>query len=87
MSETIVRDFAYKPDDPRFHGLYPTAEVSVRKPKETVVTETTDDDSDSDSDDQDAGCEWTWTYQISKTKTTPEPKNGMSTHASYLILS
>ncbi|KAI8895161.1 hypothetical protein BC833DRAFT_623282 [Globomyces pollinis-pini] len=64
MTTTIVRDFAYKPDDPRFNGIYPTVETK-KKPIEpevdTNVIVSTDDNDDDDSDDE-KDWEWQWSY-------------------------
>ncbi|KAJ3305305.1 hypothetical protein HDV03_001598 [Kappamyces sp. JEL0829] len=74
---TIIRDFAYNPSDPRFHGIYPASETD--KLKEAAEDETivlaADSEDDDDSDIDYSLWSWRWGYNNAKPRT---DHNGMT---------
>ncbi|KAJ3373756.1 hypothetical protein HDU91_004292 [Kappamyces sp. JEL0680] len=68
---TIIRDFAYNPSDPRFHGIYPASETD--KLKEAAEDETivlaADSEDDDDSDIDYSLWSWRWGYNNAKPRT------------------
>jgi hypothetical protein len=71
----IIRDFAYPPNDQRFHGDYPKAfQNSVKEP---------DDDEDvenGDNSDEEAGIDfslWEWMWFYNNVKSRSKPSNNV----------
>ena len=58
MTGTIIRDFAYQPDDPRFSGIHSVVDKksSVIKPVDKSGTSGSEDGSNRD-------WEWEWSFQ------------------------
>jgi hypothetical protein len=76
MSKTIIRDFAYTPEDQRFHGIYPSIETKEENP--TVEDETGMFEEESESDDAEQEWEWNWKFPSSKSKAKSDKKGMFS---------
>jgi hypothetical protein len=65
----IIRDFAYNPNDQRFHGNYPKALQSSLK--ESEDDEDVEDGENSDEEIDFSLWEWMWFYNNVKSRSKP----------------
>ncbi|KAJ3320177.1 hypothetical protein HDV06_005654 [Boothiomyces sp. JEL0866] len=72
----IVRDFAYKPTDTRYSGVYPALVVEQKpaKPKEQPAEEQ-EEEYESDDSNTDEDWDWSWSFNVNKAKK-PTPAKG-----------
>lgn len=65
---TIIRDFAYKPNDPRYEGIYPALNEAAKSNKErpaapsNLLSEDYDEDELDDTDVHYPDWKWSWNY-------------------------
>ncbi|KAJ3271430.1 hypothetical protein HDV01_006636 [Terramyces sp. JEL0728] len=66
----IIRDYAYKPTDTRYNGVYPTlvAEQKSAKAEKEQSSEEQEEEYDSDDSNTDEDWEWGWSYSMNKAR-------------------
>lgn len=87
-TQTIIRDFAYQPSDPRYDGIYPALNEAAKTNKEkppvpsNLLSEDYDEDDVDDTDVHYPDWKWSWNYNNVK----KQKKIGIYCYPSLLLL-